>query len=68
MLVLSGCATVGPDYVRPDTSLSTTWHSELKGGLIADEIKPQTLAAWWTTFNDPELSSLIDRAVRATST
>ena len=63
MLVLSGCATVGPDYVRPDTSLPTTWHSELKGGLIADEMNPQTLAAWWSTLNDPELSSLIDRAV-----
>jgi NodT family efflux transporter outer membrane factor (OMF) lipoprotein len=24
---------------------------------------PQALAAWWTTLNDPELSSLIDRAV-----
>jgi NodT family efflux transporter outer membrane factor (OMF) lipoprotein len=24
---------------------------------------PQTLAAWWMTLNDPELSSLIDRAV-----
>lgn len=63
MLVLSGCATVGPDYVRPDTLLPTTWHSELKSGLIADEMNPQTLAAWWSTLNDPELSSLIDRAV-----
>lgn len=62
-LILTGCATVGPDYVRPDTSLSTTWHSELKGGLIAGEMNPQTLAAWWTTLNDPELSNLIDRAV-----
>jgi NodT family efflux transporter outer membrane factor (OMF) lipoprotein len=63
MLAISGCATVGPDYVRPDTSLSTTWHSELKGGLIAEEMNPQTLAAWWSTLNDPELSSLIDRVV-----
>ncbi len=63
LLVLSGCAKVGPNYVRPDTSLSTTWHSDLKGGLSAEEINPQTLAEWWTTLNDPELSSLIDRAV-----
>lgn len=63
MFVLSGCVTVGPDYVRPETSLSTTWHSELKGGLIAGEMNPQTLAAWWSTLNDPALSSLIDRAV-----
>jgi len=64
MFVLSGCVTVGPDYVRPDTSLSATWHSELKeGGLIAGEMNPQTPAAWWSTLNDPVLSGLIDRAV-----
>jgi outer membrane protein, multidrug efflux system len=62
-LVLVGCATVGPDYVKPDTSLSTTWQSELKGGLIAEEMNPRTLATWWTTLHDPELSSLIGRAV-----
>jgi len=63
VLIITGCATVGPDYVRPETSLSTTWHSELKGGLIAGEMNPQTLAVWWTTLNDPGLSRLIDRAV-----
>jgi multidrug efflux system outer membrane protein len=63
VLIMTGCVTVGPGYVRPDTSLSTTWHSELKGGLIAGEMNPQTLAAWWPTLNDTELSSLIDRAV-----
>jgi NodT family efflux transporter outer membrane factor (OMF) lipoprotein len=62
-LIMTGCVTVGPDYVRPDAALSTTWHSELKGGLIAGEMNPQTLAAWWSTLNDPELSSMIDRAV-----
>ncbi len=63
ILILAGCATVGPDYVPPDTPVSATWHTELKGGLSAGEMDPQTLAAWWTTLNDPELSSLIDRAV-----
>ena len=63
VLIMTGCVTVGPDYVRPDTSLATTWHSELKGGLIAGEMDPKTLAAWWFALNDPALSSLIDRAV-----
>ena len=63
ILILNGCATVGPDYVPPDTSVPATYHSELKGGLNSEEIDPQTLAAWWTTLNDAELSSLIDRAV-----
>ena len=45
-------------------SLSATLaHANSKAALIAEEMDPQTLAAWWTTLNDPELSSLIDRAV-----
>ena len=63
ILVLTGCATVGPDYVPPKKSVSKDWHTQLKGGLSTEEMDPQTLAAWWTTLNDPELSSLIDRAV-----
>jgi len=63
ILILTGCATVGPDYVPPDTSVSATWHTQFKGGLTTEEMNPRTLAEWWTTLNDPELSSLIDRAV-----
>jgi NodT family efflux transporter outer membrane factor (OMF) lipoprotein len=63
IFILAGCATVGPDYVPPETPVSPTWHTQLKGGLMTEEMDPKTLAAWWTTLNDPELSSLIDRAV-----
>jgi len=47
----------------PETPVSPTWHTQLKGGLSAGEVDPKTLAAWWKTLNDPELSSLIDRAI-----
>lgn len=63
ILVLTGCATVGPDYVPPKKSVSKEWHTQLKGGLTTGEMDPQVLAAWWVTLNDPELSRLIDRAV-----
>jgi len=63
IFTLAGCATVGPDYVPPETPVSPTWHSQLKGGLVTEEMGPETLATWWKTLNDPELSSLIDRAV-----
>jgi NodT family efflux transporter outer membrane factor (OMF) lipoprotein len=63
LLLLAGCATVGPDYVPPEVSASAEWTSELKGGLTAEQIDPQTLARWWTTLKDPILSSLIERAV-----
>jgi len=63
MLFSAGCITVGPDYVLPDKQISPTWHTQLKGGLISGEDDPRTLAAWWTTLNDPDLSNLIIRAV-----
>jgi len=62
IVILYGCAT-GPDYVPPEKSVSKDWHTQLKGGLTTGEMDPQALAAWWTRFNDPELSSLVDRAV-----
>jgi len=61
-VVLAGCA-VGPDYVPPETSLPPAWHSEPGDGLIAEPTDPKTLSAWWTTLDDPQLSSLIERAV-----
>lgn len=63
-LLLGGCAAVGPDYVTPNTTVSPQWQKPLKGGLIQAEMDPNKLAAWWTTFNDTELSSLIERAVK----
>jgi outer membrane protein, multidrug efflux system len=62
VVVVAGC-TVGPDYVPPENSLRARWHSELRDGLTAKPIDPNTLASWWTKLGDPELSSLIERAV-----
>ena len=62
-LILAGCAAVGPDYLPPDPSVLPTWHTPLEGGLTPGDMDPRMLANWWTTLNDPELSSLIERAV-----
>jgi len=64
VLILAGCATVGPDYVPPDTTVSKDWHTQLNGGLTAEEIDPQALATWWNMLNDQELSNLIARAAK----
>ncbi|OPL15543.1 MAG: RND transporter [delta proteobacterium MLS_D] len=63
MWMLSGCATVGPDYVRPKTVLPDSWHGELRQGLHSQSTVPETLASWWQTLNDPLLTSLIEQAV-----
>ena len=63
-LFLSGCTAVGPDYTKVEPDAPTKWHTELSGGLSAKELQPETLAHWWTTLNDPDLNSLVERAVK----
>jgi NodT family efflux transporter outer membrane factor (OMF) lipoprotein len=62
-MIFTGCAAVGPDYipVRPDAP--EKWHAEMDNGLVEAEPDPETLAHWWTLFNDPELNRLMQRAV-----
>jgi NodT family efflux transporter outer membrane factor (OMF) lipoprotein len=62
-IIPSGCVTVGPDYIRPEVSISDNWHTQLKDGLTSEEMDQQMLVAWWTTLNDPKLSGLIGQAV-----
>ena len=63
MSVFAGCAPVGPDYAPPDASLREVWHTQLKGGLIVDDLDKRALASWWSTLDDPVLTNLIEWAV-----
>ncbi|MBI4526045.1 MAG: efflux transporter outer membrane subunit [Deltaproteobacteria bacterium] len=62
-LALAGCSAVGADYVKPEMPAPVEWSRSLRGGLIAQTPEAQTLARWWTTLDDPDLSNLIERAV-----
>lgn len=54
---LTGC-TVGPNYKRPAVAVPASFAAE------SSTTQPSVdLARWWTTFNDPALDALIDRAV-----
>ncbi len=68
VLVLAGCAAVGPDYSRVAPKAPERWHAELQSGLRAGQLNSDTLAHWWTTLNDPELTRLIERAVKGNLT
>lgn len=57
----SGCA-VGPNYHRPETSTPAHWSEPLAGG---ETNSTAAVVMWWKTFNDPELDSLVDRAVQS---
>lgn len=61
--ILTGCATVGPDYIPVSPDAPEKWHAEMDNGLVEAEPDPETLAHWWTLFNDPELNRLMQRAV-----
>jgi len=59
--LLGGC-TVGPNYQHPNTAVPAQWNAPTAGSQT--NIEP-SLASWWKTFNDPQLDSLIERAVKA---
>jgi NodT family efflux transporter outer membrane factor (OMF) lipoprotein len=58
-LALGGC-TVGPDYVQPEIeAVPDAWHTAATKGLADGE---SSIESWWTVFDDPALTSLIERA------
>ena len=63
ILILGGCAAVGPNYTPPETKVSETWHTAMDGGLDATTPNPEALSQWWQVLEDPVLSELIHQAV-----
>ncbi len=59
LLLLIGC-TVGPNYKRPQVSVPNQWTVAPARGTAT---KPPETDAWWSSFQDPELNSLVERAV-----
>jgi NodT family efflux transporter outer membrane factor (OMF) lipoprotein len=65
LLVLSGCATVGPDYAEPKLSLPAAWTnaSTIDAGQAGD--RSGRLASWWQQLGDPLLTKLVEQAMQA---
>ena len=61
--LLTGCATVGPDYIRPEIPMPQKWSDKSSVSTPAEPRDSRALATWWATLNDPKLSELIDHAV-----
>ena len=62
--LVSSCM-MGPDFQRPETKVSSQW---LGRAPTTPEVAPkavQDLAQWWMAFNDPQLTSLVERAMQA---
>jgi NodT family efflux transporter outer membrane factor (OMF) lipoprotein len=60
LVFFQGCM-VGPNYQQPKTAAPTQWSAPMAGG--ETNLEP-SLASWWKSFNDPQLDSLVERAVR----
>jgi len=61
--LVTGCVTVGPDYVSPEISAPQKWTVKSSGSATVEPRDSRALTRWWATLNDPQLSDLIDRAV-----
>jgi multidrug efflux system outer membrane protein len=66
--LLAAC-TVGPDFVRPTPQAPDHWSAQATASSAEpprrSDITEQSpdLRAWWSGFDDPNLDSLIDRAM-----
>ncbi len=63
---LQGC-TVGPNYHAPATTMPDAYdiHATTRPAVAAQRSRPVNLTRWWRSLNDPELDSLVGRAVAA---
>ncbi|HUJ10256.1 MAG TPA: efflux transporter outer membrane subunit [Verrucomicrobiae bacterium] len=59
---LSASCAVGPDYHPPKVQVPAHWSEAQVGGATNAAVQ---VVDWWKTFNDPELNSLVRRAVVA---
>ena len=63
MLAVTGCM-VGPNFHSPKTSAPSAWFGPTQQ-MSFDAARQAELVHWWTTFNDPTLTSLVERAVKS---
>ena len=66
LVAAAGCM-VGPDYRPPQATLPAGWVGPTTQMTLAPEQQAE-LVHWWTTFRDPVLTSLVERAVTSTLT
>jgi multidrug efflux system outer membrane protein len=59
-LLLAGC-TVGPNFKRPHASVPSQWTVASTRGISTKS--PET-DDWWSSFQDPELNSLVERSAK----
>ena len=59
IFLITGCAMVGPDFVKPEAPVETEW---LEARDPEIKTAPSDYKAWWSAFNDPVLNNLVENA------
>jgi len=62
-ITLTGCAAVGPDYVKQPPKAPETWSNLDAAAGIAASASQVDLSQWWQQLHDPLLSSLITQSL-----
>lgn len=62
LLIFSGCMAVGPDYIKPKPSMPGYWQDSTDPALVPDTA---TICRWWTVFEDPMLTQLIEQVAES---
>jgi outer membrane protein TolC len=61
LMILLGCAAVGPDYRAPEAQTQAGFTYAAQPGLSNDAVE----VAWWRSFQDPLLTRFIETALSA---
>lgn len=59
---VTGCGLFGPTYSKPNTQNQSSFPS--RDTLAVTESANLPMMAWWKSFNDPQLDSLIESALK----
>ena len=57
-----GCA-VGPDFKKPEPRVPAGWSASTASNAVNSD--PSNVVDWWNTFQEPTLSSLIERSTQS---
>ena len=60
---LPGACTVGPNFAPPRDNAPPAWNDPARAAPGAVTMQSEPDPAWWASFRDPVLTSLIERAV-----
>jgi NodT family efflux transporter outer membrane factor (OMF) lipoprotein len=64
LLLLSGCIVLGPDFKQPQTAWIDDWSSAALEGVTRNHGPRAPLQQWWSVFQDPALTALIELALQ----